>query len=97
METKIRRIKGEIRQRMIELRDYYRDALESLRDGGHEPGTEIFRGWLEAKLRDAERSIVDLSPKTLSPNFAKGSAPVTVMMVETDAPEAIKGIEILPR
>ena len=61
MQDKIRRIKGEIRERMIQSRDYYRDALESLR-GGHEPGTEIFRGWLEAKMRDAERTILDLTP-----------------------------------
>jgi len=43
MQDKTRRIKGEIRERMIQSRDYYRDALESLR-GGHEPGTRRQQG-----------------------------------------------------
>ena len=62
MQDRIRRIKGEIRKRMIDARDYYRDTLESFHGSDHEHGTEVFRGWLEAKMRDAERAIIELTP-----------------------------------
>ena len=87
MQDKIRRIKGEIRLRMIDARDYYRDTLESL-DGG-EHGTEVFRGWLEAKMRDAERAILELTPKTLlSANFTASVPPMVAVTDDSQLPVA---------
>ena len=93
MQDNIRRIKGEIRLRMIDARDYYRDTLESLRGGDHEHGTEVFRGWLEAKMRDAERAIVELTPKTLlSANFT-ASGPPTVAGPDESQPSITLDVE----
>ena len=89
MQDKIRRIKGEIRLRMIDARDYYRDALESLHGGDHEHGTEVFRGWLEAKMRDAERAILELTPKTLlSANFTSSVPPTVAITGDSQPPIA---------
>ena len=90
MQDKIRRIKGEIRLRMIDARDYYRDTLDSLRAGDHEHGTEVFRGWLEAKMRDAERAIQELTPKSLlSANTVTSVPPTAVVSNESQLPVAI--------
>jgi len=89
VQDKIRRIKGEIRLRMIDARDYYRDTLESL-DGG-EHGTEVFRGWLEAKMRDAERAILELTPKTLlSANFPASVLPTVTVIEKSQHPVALE-------
>jgi len=85
MQNTIRRIQGEIRLRMIEARDYYRDALESIRDESHEAGTELFRGWLEAKMKEAERTILELTPKTLLPPSAITNDPDQVEVIASDA------------
>ena len=90
MQDKIRRIKGEIRLRMIDARDYYRETLESLRAGDHEHGTEVFRGWLEAKMRDAERAILELTPKSLlSANLTTSVPPTVGVSDQSQLPVAI--------
>jgi len=90
VQDKIRRIRGEIRLRMIDARDYYRDTLESLHGGDHEHGTEVFRGWLEAKMRDAERAILELTPKTLlSASYTAGVSPTAAVSDESSIPVAI--------